>query len=144
MRVKAGVVYFLLVFALGWVLGLIRELWAMPRFGRVTALLVEAVILLIAMFISVMRRFNIPPTLGSTISMGLVALAILLPAEVAGVLWVRGLSKVSRSCRCRGGRSTRTGRAGRVRRGTRALCGRIDLDVFGSRSVRCRWAGHPL
>src|SRR5215472_4629806 len=39
-----------------------------------------------------MRRFNVPQTLGSTIPMGLVALAILAPAEIAGVLWVRGLS----------------------------------------------------
>jgi hypothetical protein len=58
-------------------------------------LLVEAVIMLIAMVVSsrwVMRRFNVPQTLGSTIPMGLVALAILAPAEIAGVLWVRGLS----------------------------------------------------
>ena len=93
--IKAGVIYFLLVFALGWVLGPIRELWAVPRFGRIAALLVEAVIMLIAMVVSsrwVMRRFNVPQTLGSTIPMGLVALGILAPAEIAGVLWVRGLS----------------------------------------------------
>jgi hypothetical protein len=92
---KAGLIYFLLVFALGWVLGPIRELWAVPRFGRITALLIEAIIMLIAMVISsrwVMRRFNVPQSLGSTIPMGLVALAILAPAEIAGVLWVRGLS----------------------------------------------------
>ena len=91
---KAGLIYFLLVLALGWVLGPIRELWAVPQFGRI-ALLVEAVIMLIAMVVSsrwVMRRFNVPQTLGSTIPMGLVALAILAPAEIAGVLWVRGLS----------------------------------------------------
>jgi len=92
---KAGLIYFLLVFALGWVLGPIRELWAVPRFGRIAALLVEAVIMLVAMVVSswwVMRRFNVPQTLGSTIRMGLVALAILAPAEIAGVLWVRGIS----------------------------------------------------
>jgi hypothetical protein len=92
---KAGAIYFLLVFALGWVLGPIRELWAVPRFGRVTALLIEAVIMLIAMIISarwVMRRFEVHPTLGSTIPVGLVALGIFVPAEIAGVLWVRGSS----------------------------------------------------
>jgi hypothetical protein len=92
---KAGAIYFLLVFALGWVLGPIRELWAVPRFGRVTALLIEAVIMLIAMIISarwVMRRFEVHRTLGSTILMGLVALGILAPAEIAGALWVRRLS----------------------------------------------------
>src|SRR5262249_46973730 len=73
---KAGLIYFLLVFALGWVLGPIRELWAVPRFGRITSLLIEAIIMLIAMVISsrwVMRRFNVPQSLGSTIPMGLVA-----------------------------------------------------------------------
>ena len=92
---KAGLVYFLLVFGLGWVLGPIRELWAVPRFGRVAALLIEAIIMLIAMMVSsrwVMRRFEVHQTLGSTIAMGLVALGILLPAEIAGALWVRGLS----------------------------------------------------
>jgi hypothetical protein len=49
---KAGLIYFMLVFALGWVLGPIRELWAVPRFGRTAALLVEAVIMLIAMVVS--------------------------------------------------------------------------------------------
>jgi hypothetical protein len=51
--------------------------------------------MLIAMIISarwVMRRFDVHQPLGSTIPMGLVALGILAPAEIAGVLWVRGLS----------------------------------------------------
>ena len=49
----------LLVFALGWVLGPIRELWTVPQFGRIAALLVEAVSMLIAMVVSsrwLMRR----------------------------------------------------------------------------------------
>ena len=64
---KAGLIYFLLVFALGWVLGPIRELWTVPQFGRIAALLVEAVSMLIAMVVSsrwLMRRFNVPQTLG--------------------------------------------------------------------------------
>jgi hypothetical protein len=92
---KAGVVYFLLVFAVGWILGPIRELWAVPRFGRMAAILVEAVIMLIAMIVAarwVIRRFSVPQTFGATMSMGLVALGILLPAEIAGVVWVRRLS----------------------------------------------------
>ena len=40
---KAGVIYFLLVFAVGWILGPIRELWAVPHFGRMAAALSEAV-----------------------------------------------------------------------------------------------------
>ena len=96
MRVlKAGAVYFLIMFGVGWILGPTRELWAVPRFGRLTGVLLEAVFMLIAMAVSsrwVIRRFRVKPTFGSTISMGLVALGILLPAELAGVVWVRGFS----------------------------------------------------
>jgi hypothetical protein len=59
------------------------------------SIVLEAIIMLIAMTIAarwVIRRFDVEPTFGSTISMGLVALAILLPAELAGVLWVRVIS----------------------------------------------------
>ena len=68
---------------------------AVPRFGRMTAMLVEAVIMLTAMTVAarwVIRRFSVPQNFGSTISVGLVALGILAPAELAGVVWVRGLS----------------------------------------------------
>ena len=71
---KAAAVYFLLVFAVGWVLGPIRELWAVPRFGRVTGVLLEGPIMLIAMIISarwLIRRFDVLRTLRTTISMGL-------------------------------------------------------------------------
>ena len=92
---KAGLIYFVLVFPVGWILGPIRELWAGPQFGRLTGTLLEAIIMLVAMIISaswVIRRFNPPQTLGAAISMGLVAFEILVPTEVAGVLWVRRLS----------------------------------------------------
>jgi hypothetical protein len=92
---KAGVIYFLLVFAVGWISGPIRELWAVPQFGRMTATLSEAVIMLIAMTVAalwVIRRFEVPQTLSDTLSIGLIAIGLLVPAEVAGVVWVRGLS----------------------------------------------------
>ena len=76
-------------------MGPIRQLWAVSRFGRLTSVLVEAVIMLIAMIVVarwVIRRFHVKPEFGSTISMGLVALGILVPAELAGVVWLRGLS----------------------------------------------------
>ena len=89
---KAGLIYFLLIFALGWVLGPIRELWAVPQFGRITALLFEAVMMLIAMVVSsrwVMRRFNVPQTLGSTIPIsGMMILAPwCLPLSSESGLW---------------------------------------------------------
>ena len=93
--VKAGIVYFLLMFAVGWILGSIRELRAVPHFGPVTATLLEAVIMLIAMVAAarwVIRRFEVPQTTPATISIGLVALGLLIPAEIAGVVFLRGLS----------------------------------------------------
>ena len=88
-EVKAGVVYFLLMFAVGWILGPIRELWTVPHSGRVTATLLEAVIMLIAMVAAarwVIRQFEVPQTTAATTAIGLI------PAEIAGVVFVRGLS----------------------------------------------------
>ena len=93
--VKAGVVYFLLMFAVGWILGPIRELWAVSHFGRVEATLLEAIIMLLAMVVAarwVMRRFEVPQTPPATTAIGLVALGLLVPAEITGVVFVRGLS----------------------------------------------------
>jgi HAMP domain-containing protein len=59
--VKAGVIYFLLLFAVGWVLGPIRELLAVRHFGRMAATLSVAVIMLIAMIVAarwVIRRVS--------------------------------------------------------------------------------------
>ena len=83
---KAGLIYFLLVFAVGWILGPIRELWAVPYVGRVAATLSEATILLIAMTVAarwVIRRFEVPQTLSDTLSIGLIAIGLLFPAEIA-------------------------------------------------------------
>jgi len=66
---KACVIYFLLVFAVGWILGPIRELWAMPHFGPILGLLLEALIMLIAMIISARWtiRFHSVSTAGRAI-----------------------------------------------------------------------------
>ena len=55
---KAGVIYFLLVFAVGWILGPIRELWAVPHFGRMAAMLSEAFIMLVAMIVAAQWSFD--------------------------------------------------------------------------------------
>jgi hypothetical protein len=92
---KAGIIYFLLVFLVGWILGPIRELWAVPHLGHMAAMLSETVIILVAMMVAarwVIRRFDMPQTLGATIPMGLIAIGLLVPTEIAGVLLVRGLS----------------------------------------------------
>jgi hypothetical protein len=92
---KAGAIYFLLVFAVGWVLGPIRELWLVPHLGRTMGSLLEALLMVIAMILAagcVLRCIDVPYVLNVRIAVGLVALGILLVAELAGVRWVRGMA----------------------------------------------------
>jgi hypothetical protein len=93
--VKAGTLYFALVFAMGWVLGPIRELLIVPRVGRTAGVLMEAPVMVGVTIIAARwttRRCAVAPTLGARASMGLVALGLLVVAEAAGTLWLRGLS----------------------------------------------------
>jgi hypothetical protein len=92
---KAGTLYFALVFGAGFALGFIRVLWAVPRFGVRMAELMEAPIMLAITIVAarwIVRRLALPLTLSSRLGMGCVALALLLAAEFTLVLWLRGLS----------------------------------------------------
>ena len=92
---RAGSVYFALVFAAGFVLGIIRELWAAPRFGIVTAELMEAPIMLVVIVLAAqwaVFRFRVEPSLGHRLGMGAIALSLLLIAEAAFVLGLRQLT----------------------------------------------------
>jgi hypothetical protein len=91
----AGALYFALVFAAGFVLGPIRVLWAEPRFGPRVAELMEAPIMLVVIVLAaraVLRRLAVPSAPGPRLGMGGVALALLLGAELAVVLRLRGLT----------------------------------------------------
>jgi type IV secretory pathway TrbD component len=93
--VKAGALYFALVFGAGFVLGPIRILWVVPRFGTRLAELIEMPIMLAIVIIAarwVVLRFAVPSTLSSRFGMGCIALLLLLVAEFGLVLWLRGLS----------------------------------------------------
>ena len=79
---KAGIIYFLLVFLVGWILGPIRELWAVPHLGHMAAMLSETVIMLDAMMVAarwVIRWFEVPQTLSDTLSIGLIAIGFAVP-----------------------------------------------------------------
>ena len=92
---KAGVLYFLFVFGAGFVLGLIRILWVVPRLGTRVAELLEAPIMFviaIAAARQIVRRLAVPPTPSSRLGMGGIALSLMLSAEFTLVLWLRGLS----------------------------------------------------
>jgi hypothetical protein len=91
---KAGVLYFGTVFAVGFALGIVRVLWMVPQFGVRGAELIEAPFMLAASFLAArwtVRRLA-PNTAWSRLQVGVIALAILLTVEFTLVLWVRGLS----------------------------------------------------
>lgn len=96
MRVlKAGVLYFALVFGTGFVLGTIRILWVVPRFGTRMAELMETPIMFVVTIVAarwIVRRLAVPSTPSSRLGMGCVALGLLLIWEFTLVLWLRGLS----------------------------------------------------
>ena len=92
---KAGLLYFALVFGAGFVLGTIRTLWIVPRTGTRLAELMEAPIMLVVTIVAarwVVRRFALPPTVAARLGAGFVALGLLLVAEFSLVLGLRGLT----------------------------------------------------
>jgi hypothetical protein len=92
---KAAVLYFMLVFGAGFVLGLIRIMWIVPRFGTRIAELMEMPLMFVVISVAarwIVRRLAVPYTLSIRLGMGCVALGLLLVAEFTLVLWLRGLS----------------------------------------------------
>lgn len=92
---KASFLYFALVFGAGFILGPMRLLWSVPRFGTRTAELMEMPIMLMVTIVAarwVIRRLGVPPTVSARLGMGGIALGLLLAAEFALVLRLRGLS----------------------------------------------------
>lgn len=82
----AGVVYFLLVFAIGFVLGTVRVLTLEPTLGKLMSVTLELPLMLAASYyISglLIRRLRIRPDAEDRLLMGLSAFALLLLAEVA-------------------------------------------------------------
>ena len=92
---KAGVLYFVLVFAAGFVLGTIRTLWAVHRFGVRTAELAEAPVMLGVSILAArwaVRHVGIQPLWSRRLTLGCIALGLMLLAEFSFVLWIRGLT----------------------------------------------------
>jgi hypothetical protein len=82
--VKAGVAYFVVVFAAGFVLGTLRVLAIAPRIGETAAVLVELpVILTVSWFACgwIVSGFLKGSGAGSLLAMGAVAFVLLMAAE---------------------------------------------------------------
>jgi hypothetical protein len=92
---KAGLLYFALVFGAGFILGACRVRWVVPRFGTRTAELLETPIMLLVTVVVaqwLVERLAVPPALSDRLGMGCIALSLLLVAEFTLVLRLRGLS----------------------------------------------------
>ena len=95
MRVlAAGAAHFALVFAVGFALGTVRVLLLVPHLGERTAELLELPLMLAASLVSarlVVRRARLGRP-AQRLFTGLLALALMLTAELTLVLALRGLT----------------------------------------------------
>jgi hypothetical protein len=92
---RAGALYFVLVFAAGFALGTIRTLWFVPLVGTRTAELVEMPIMLAVTIVAArwtVLLLSVPVMWSARLEMGCLALVLMLIAEFGFVLWIRGLS----------------------------------------------------
>jgi hypothetical protein len=90
---KAATTYFAIVFGFGFVFGTIRVFSIAPRFGERVAELIEMPLMLIAIVFGalVIKRFCAGRTLVA-VGSGVVALGLLVLAELEFVMRLRGLS----------------------------------------------------
>jgi len=89
---KAAVVYFALVFGAGFVLGPIRILFIVPRFGARLAELMEFPVMLVVIVLTsrwLVRKFQLA---AHAWLVGLLALGLMIAFEFTLVLWLRGLT----------------------------------------------------
>jgi hypothetical protein len=81
-----GVVYFAIVFAAGFVFGIVRTQLLIPRIGALPAVMIEAPLILIVSWLvcgRVLARWAVPPLWPWRLLMGVVAFALLIAAEMA-------------------------------------------------------------
>lgn len=83
--VTAGIAYFALVFAVGFVLGTIRVFALIPAFGEWIGNLIELPVILLVSWVlcgSVIRRFAVPVDFRARATMGAIAFCLLMAAEI--------------------------------------------------------------
>jgi hypothetical protein len=94
---KPAAVYFALVFGTGFVLGIARVLWLVPQLGRRFAELLEMPLMLVAIVLAArwtIRRFADASEPSTALRIGLLALGLLLLAEITLAVVLQGLSPV--------------------------------------------------
>lgn len=83
---RAGLFYFLLVFAIGFALGTIRVTLVIPRLGDTNAVLIELPVMLALSWIAcawLVRRCAVPPRVAERLAMGGFAFALLMVGDLA-------------------------------------------------------------
>lgn len=89
--VGAGLVYFAVIFALGFVLGTVRTIVLEPAVGDLRAVLLELPVMLAASWIAcgvIARRLTPRPAWSQRAIMGATAFICLMAAEIALALWL--------------------------------------------------------
>jgi hypothetical protein len=92
---RAGSLYFVLVFSTGFLLGTLRTLVVAPLLGARRAELLELPLMLAVSVVAarwVVRRLAVAERAAPRIVMGAVGLLLMLAAEFGLVLWLRGVS----------------------------------------------------
>ncbi len=81
---RAGAIYFAMIFGLGFVLGVLRVTWIVPRLGELRAVLLEAPVLVIVSWFAcqwLVQRLAVPGDATTRAIMGGFAFALILLAE---------------------------------------------------------------
>jgi glucan phosphoethanolaminetransferase (alkaline phosphatase superfamily) len=84
-RFKAGMLYFVIVFGTGFILGLVRVPFLVPRFGERYAELAEMPIMLVVIVITarhIVRRYALDRHFAIRLQVGFLALALAVTAEL--------------------------------------------------------------
>ena len=92
---KTGIIYFLLVFGTGFVLGTVRVLLIVPHVGHRAAELLEMPLMLLATVLAarwITRRFPEPHNSAGRLAIGGIALGLMLAAEMAVGIGLRGMT----------------------------------------------------
>lgn len=93
--IKAGILYFLIVFGLGFLLGFARVVFLVPVTGERYAELTEMPLMLVAVYFMaryIVRRFSDTPNHTGYLFAGIISLFLMLLAELTLVLGLRGIT----------------------------------------------------
>ncbi|MBW4458945.1 MAG: hypothetical protein KME47_01690 [Nodosilinea sp. WJT8-NPBG4] len=91
--IRVGFLYFVAVFAIGFLLGTLRVLVLIPKLGELVSTFIELPILLSAAWLIsdfLTTQFNVPSQWWVRLNMGIVAFGVLMAAELGLSVWLFG------------------------------------------------------